>query len=375
MMPNIRDNSVVLHLSCEYPPQISGGLGVAVQQLCEGQRAIDGGREVEVILPDSELSSAYDCYKVCGNRDGEFLKNAWGQRLLNKGMLDESELSVVHAHDWMAMPAAMELSKAHGTKLVYHVHSTALEREGEHARGEVYELEKEMLEEADLAVAVSAISKENLVRRYGIPSDKVVVVHNALRKNWNGELAHGWNAGNQKTLLFVGRMVEQKGVLFALEVMVGLLRRHAEWTAVLAGSGALLDAVRALIHFHGMDGRIEAIGRVPNERMPSVYERADVVLMPSMAEPFGLVALEAAAAGLPVIVSPQVGAREVLVTAPCIELHREGDWVACIEKLLGDEELWSSVVVGQMQSLKKHQLGVEQRQWDSIRENLERLDG
>ncbi len=360
----------LLHLLWEHPERIIGGLGVAGSSLCEALESIDGVG-VQVLYPSANLVDGGDEGSGYGLDVGELelldlascvmgdFVNFGGDSVVSeyarevKAWCDggmEGVCSVVHAHDWMTAAAGVYLQRVLGVPLIVHVHSTEADRVGLHAKGAIYKHEKWAMEQADAVIAVSDFTKRLIIDHYDISADKVKVVRNG------GVAVSGVfsRVTDEPVVMFAGRLVAQKCPEFALEVIVAALRRVRGARGVIVGGGDKLEVLRELVKFKGMGGRIEVLGGVPRGRMADVYSDADVMIVPSVSEPFGLVAVEAAQAGVAVILSDRCGAFEVLGSAWVADCYDLDVWVDGVVCLLEDAELRGRQVRQQLRELESY---------------------
>jgi glycosyltransferase involved in cell wall biosynthesis len=218
---------------------------------------------------------------------------------------------VIHAHDWMTFPAAMAIARLSGRPLVAHVHATEFDRAGENINRTIYEFERMGMHAANRVIAVSGRTRRLIVERYGVPPDKVGVVYNGV------DGANSWSpwprVGKEKVVLFLGRVTMQKGPEYFIRAAARTAEMIDDVRFVVAGAGDKLADVQRLASELGILHRVEFTGFLNGEDVDRMYSRADVYVMPSVSEPFGLTALEAASRGVPVIVSKSSGAAEVLV--------------------------------------------------------------
>ena len=218
---------------------------------------------------------------------------------------------IIHAHDWMTFPAAVEIARYSGRPLVVHVHATEFDRSGEHVNRSVFEIERNGMLAATTVIAVSQRTKQMIVQRYGIPAAKVQVVHNGIQAD-SLQPPRPRSVHGEKVVLFLGRITMQKGPEYFVRAAARVAERIPEARFVVAGTGDQLSAMVSLAHELGLDERIEFTGFLNGGQVDEAYRRADVYAMPSVSEPFGLTALEAARNGVPVILSLSSGAAEVL---------------------------------------------------------------
>ncbi len=227
---------------------------------------------------------------------------------------------VVHAHDWMTFEAAMAVAAATGRPLVVQIHSTELDRAGANANGRIMELERQGMMAADRVIAVSYKTKTQLIEKYGIDPRKIEVVYNATDVPGAGG-AGGRSASvdehkplrkKQKTVLFLGRLTEQKGPDYFLRAAQKVLSVEPDVKFVIAGKGDLLDDLKELAGELGIKKKVVFTGFLKKDPVSKAFKAADVYVMPSLSEPFGIAPLEALAHDVPVIISKQSGVAEVL---------------------------------------------------------------
>jgi len=220
------------------------------------------------------------------------------------------EADVIHAHDWTTFRAGARLRRQLGRPLVVHVHITEYDKSGgDWADPAIWALEREGMAEADLVIAVSQRIKRVCVERYGIPAERVRVVYNAVEP---GPAPAVIPHLPEPMVLFLGRVTRQKGPAYFLEAARRVLDAVPEATFVMAGTGDQLPELIERAAQLGLTGRFLFSGFVDREQAAALYARADVFVMPSASEPFGLVALEAMQRGVPVIVSRQSGVSELI---------------------------------------------------------------
>ena len=216
---------------------------------------------------------------------------------------------VIHAHDWMTYPAAMAISQLSARPMVAHVHATEFDRSSDPTNGTIYDIERRGMHAAARVLAVSRLTRDIIVERYGVPPEKVTVVHNGIDRL---PAPRARSNGANPTVLFLGRITRQKGPRFFVQAAARVAARIPNARFVVAGTGDRLKETVALAGELGIADRVEFAGFLRGAEVDRAYERAAVYVMPSVSEPFGLTALEAAAHGVPVIVSRSSGVAEVL---------------------------------------------------------------
>ena len=229
------------------------------------------------------------------------------------GVAREEEFDVVHAHDWMTYPAAMAIAKATQKPLVVHIHSTEFDRSGENVNQVVYDIERAGLHCADRVMAVSELTRQIVLERYGVPAEKTRVVYNAIEQGENGIIADTQKGTkDEQVVLFLGRITMQKGPEYFLQAAKRVLEVVGEVKFVMAGSGDMMRASIELAAELGIGHKVLFTGFLTGPDVDRIFRMADVFVMPSVSEPFGLVPLEALRNDVPVIISKQSGVSEVL---------------------------------------------------------------
>jgi glycosyltransferase involved in cell wall biosynthesis len=224
------------------------------------------------------------------------------------------DFDVIHAHDWLTYPAGLAVSRLTGKPLVVHVHSTEFDRSGEHVNQPVYNIERRGMHGATRVIAVSHLTKNIVVNRYGISPDKVTVV-------WNGvDLTPGTDAparieSRDKLVLYFGRITLQKGPEFFIAAAKRVLEIMPDVKFVVAGSGDLAERMIRMAAELGIGHKVLFTGFLRGKDIERVFSIADLYVMPSVSEPFGIAPLEAMSHDVPVLISRNSGVSEVLTHA------------------------------------------------------------
>ena len=354
----------VLMLGWEYPPRFVGGLGKASQGIARG--LADLGAEVLFVLPRFRAGQGETRLRVSGAREwllehgalvrAENRRHAlrWldvasslqpyarpavepvrgtadaapgdaaalygsdlGREVMRfadsaAAIADDACADLVHAHDWMTFPAAIAAAERHGLPLFLHVHSTEYDRSGAGANPAIAAIEREACARATHVFAVSDYTRGVLVSRYGIDPARVSVVYNAPDAD-DLPPALPFDAGpRQPWVVFLGRLTFQKGPDHFLRAAAEVTRLDPAARFLVCGSGDMLDGLKRQAHDLGIADRVEFRGFLAPGAVDRLLARSSLLVMPSVSEPFGLVALEALRAGTPVVLSRQSGVREVL---------------------------------------------------------------
>ncbi len=340
----------ILMLGWELPPHNSGGLGVACYYLSKAL-AINGA-DIDFVVPYSAKHEDIDFMKVhsatklsplhkfgMGAYDSNFELETTGRDNLGelktirdvqyryKNFVEElvegKEFDAIHAHDWLTMEAGMLAKQITKAPLIVHVHATEFDRAGG-SKGNpiVHEIEYQGLMMADRILAVSAITKSIIIQKYGIPADKIEVVHNAIDVD---SLNDGYQYDNRTYRYLEGlkdegytiisaitRFTIQKGLANLVRAVAKASTKYDRFALLLAGDGEQRDELIALAADLGISDKIFFIGFVRGKQWRDAYSVSDVFVLSSISEPFGLTALEAAHHDNALIVTYQSGVGEVL---------------------------------------------------------------
>ncbi|HEX6462725.1 MAG TPA: glycosyltransferase family 4 protein [Candidatus Saccharimonadales bacterium] len=339
----------ILMLGWELPPHNSGGLGVACYHLAK--QLAQEGVSIDFVLPYKaehsinfmrihsatqvrpevvQLPGAYDsaCYacedsEACEHIEPTTLRKQQVHYTKHvEKMVKKETPDVIHAHDWLTFEAGMRAKQLTGKPLIAHVHATEFDRSGEHHGNPlVHEIEYNGLMMADKIIAVSHITKELIVKEYDISADKIEVVHNSIDigslEPIDGANTYTYveamkNRG-YKVVVSVGRLTVQKGLNYLLDAARRAIYIEPKLLFLIAGSGELRNELLLQSAQLGIAENILFTGFVRGKAWRDAYAIGDMFVMPSVSEPFGLVALEAAGYGNALLLSKQSGVAEVLV--------------------------------------------------------------
>jgi len=258
------------------------------------------------------------------------------------------DFDIIHAHDWMTYLAGVEIKKATGKPLVVHVHASQYDRAGAESRGWIYDIEKYGLEQADRVIPVSHYTGKILTEHYGIPPEKIHPVHNGA------DPVHSFvtlKKFPEKLVLFLGRLTAQKGPEFFLEIAAKVIGKNPGVRFVVAGTGEKLRPMIETGAFRGLGDHFHFTGFLDQAKVRDLLSMTDVYCMPSVSEPFGLSALEAAQFGIPAVISKQSGVSEVLQGALKADYWDVDLMAQHISDLLSDDELRAKVVLQAQQDI------------------------
>ncbi|HPD48000.1 MAG TPA: glycosyltransferase family 4 protein [Anaerohalosphaeraceae bacterium] len=225
----------------------------------------------------------------------------------------EEDFDVVHAHDWMTYPAGIAVAAVTGRPLVVHVHSTEFDRSGEHVNQMIYDIERRGMHAAAKVIAVSHLTRNIILSRYGVMGDKVEVIYNGVERNGDSRLMpRSGISSDEKIVLFLGRITMQKGPEYFLMAAKKVLEEMDNVKFVMAGSGDMMHRTIEMAAEMGIGHKVLFTGFLRGEDVERVYQMADLYVMPSVSEPFGIAPLEALNYDVPVLISKQSGVAEVL---------------------------------------------------------------
>ena len=223
----------------------------------------------------------------------------------------EGQFDVIHAHDWLTYFAGIAAKRVSGKPLVVHMHATEFDRSGENINTQTYAIERAGMHAADMVIAVSNLTRNIVINRYGVPAEKVVAVHNAVRFA-EKEKPLPERGVDDKIVTFLGRITFQKGPDYFVEAAAKVLKRVPNVRFVMAGSGDMMNHVIRRVAALGIADRFHFTGFLRGDDVQKMFQLSDVYVMPSVSEPFGISPLEAMRSNVPVIISKQSGVAEVL---------------------------------------------------------------
>ncbi len=322
----------ILMLTWEYPPRIVGGIARVVHDL--SKRLIKDGHEVHVVTYKEGNVSEYENDKgVHVHRVNNYMINPnnfidWIMQLnfnmiakANELIEKEGKFDVIHAHDWLVTYAAKTLKNSYNIPIVATIHATEAGRNsGIHDEVQRYINDTEWLltYEASEVLVNSNYMKNELQRLFGLPFEKINVVPNGINMTaFNGverdyDFRRQYAADNEKIILFLGRLVYEKGVQHLIAAMPKILANYHDSKLIIAGKGGMLDELRQQVNYLNIGHKVYFTGYLDAKKVCKMYKAADISVFPSTYEPFGIVALEAMLAGVPTVVSDIGGLDEIV---------------------------------------------------------------
>jgi glycogen(starch) synthase len=383
-------SSRVLILSWEYPPVIEGGLARHVRKLAEA--LVRQGVVVDVLTRASDGradndrpgAAEIDGLTVHRVREPSWPRDldrfvAWVERM-NEDMLaagealaQESSYDLIHGHDWLVAHAAAGLADRLDVPYVTTIHATEHGRHqgwvAEPPQSHIHSVERWMANGADGVIVCSYYMRGHVADIFGIDEGRIAVIPNGVDPNDlrpSGDLnalRSDFAAPHEKLVLLVGRLVYEKGFQLALDALPGVIDRVGDVRFLVAGSGTHEAELRSQAKRLGLSEHGTFLGWIGDDVLHSLYRIADLCVVPSIYEPFGLVALEAMASGCPCIVADTGGLREVVPVGERVGLRFNGGDAehlgVMIERLLVDDRLRDRLVT----EASEHVLRFD---WDDI---------
>jgi len=373
----------VLMYGWEFPPYISGGLGIACHDLTKAlselgtkitfvlptlQGKVDANLHLDLLssseqiveesyqkaLSYEEFKERMDIIGIESTLRPYFTEKSYQEfieRLINSGTILEDhqnfyklsltgqygpdlisevfryayvagkiaakvEHDLIHTHDWLTFLAGVEAKRISKKPLICHVHALETDRSGVNVNQQIYEIEKMGLNAADKIIAVSHLTKNNIVNYYGINADKIEVVHNAVSKHKSTQRNDSVRKDpEEKLVLFLGRITFQKGPDYFIEAAAKVLKHYPNARFVVAGSGDMMHRLIERTAELKIGRNVHFTGFLKRPEVEELFASSDLYVMPSVSEPFGISCLEAILFDVPVIISKQSGVSEVLSNA------------------------------------------------------------
>lgn len=253
----------------------------------------------------------------------------------------QTEFDIIHAHDWLTYLAGVEVKRATGKPLVLHLHASQFDRGGADARGWIYDLEKFGMEQADAVIPVSKYTGNIASGHYGIDPAKLYPIHNGADPV---QVYRGKKKFPEQLVLFLGRLTAQKGPEFFLQIAAKVLEQTNNARFVMAGTGEKLRQLIETGAFQGLGGKFHFTGFLNKQKVNDLLSITDIYCMPSVSEPFGLSALEAAQFGIPAVISKQSGVAEVMKGALMADFWDVDMMANQIVQLIEDKDLRERVI-------------------------------
>lgn len=380
----------ILMLGWELPPHNSGGLGIACYQLCKALSKKD--LDIEFILPyqaDHKIDFmtitaahpqgvaevvrsgiAYDSYKYILEDGTEKWLDIYDQQQLYEHavakLVEEREFDIVHAHDWLTFRAALRIKQIKNCPIVLHVHSVESDRSGsKHGNPLVREIEAIALHMADRVIAVSEQTRQTIVRDYGVPADKIEVIHNSIDQNelapLDGDNVYRYlslmRSLGYRVVVNIGRLTIQKGLPNLLRAAQKVVEKNPKTLFLIVGSGEQYYELIDLAAELGIGPNVLLTDFQRGKNWRDAFDIGDLFVMPSVSEPFGLTPLEAIGYGTPALVSKQSGVSEVLLNCLKVDYWDIDEMANLITAVMQNDDLRDEL-------LRNARAEYEQLSWD-----------
>lgn len=319
----------ILMLGWEFPPFRSGGLGTHCYHLTKSLASF--GVKITFLMPKNPFKIKSDFMKIVEidpalmigpysftemvgeNYGWNFFDDVWKYNALCVRYAMREDFDFIHCHDWLTSIAGVEIKKRTGKPLVLTMHSTEYDRTGSLSPNKwIVDREANAVRVADVIIAVSEMMKRQLIERYNADPNKIVVIYNAIDyDNWAASEVRRVFP-DKKIVLFMGRLTIQKGPDFFLKAAKKVLEKNQDVRFVIGGKGDMLPQIIREAVAMGIADKVMFLGYVPESELPRLYASADVFVLSSVSEPFGITVLEAIASKTPTVISKQSGVRELV---------------------------------------------------------------
>ena len=323
----------ILMLTWEYPPRVVGGISKVVYDL--SHKMVKEGNEVTVVTYKDgdnvkyyENDKGVEVYRVDNYmiRPNNFID--WIMQLnfnmitkVNEIINKNGKFDVIHAHDWLVAYSAKSIKESYNIPLISTIHATESGRNsGIHDETQRYINDSEWMltYESSEVIVNSNYMKNEVQRLFGLPYDKINVIPNGVNLqlfsnvNVDYDFRRQYAMDNEKIILYVGRLVYEKGIQNLIAAMPKILDRYHDSKLIICGRGGMIDELREQVKYLGIDNKVYFAGYCDSKKMQKMYKCADVAVFPSTYEPFGIVAIESMLSGTPTIVSDVGGLNEII---------------------------------------------------------------
>ena len=322
----------ILMLTWEYPPRVVGGIARVVYDL--SRTLLKDGHDVTVVtykdgdapyFEDDKGVKVYrvDNYMIHPNNFIDWIMQLNFNLVAKASELisQEGAFDVIHAHDWLVAYAAKTLKNSYNIPIVSTIHATEAGRNsGIHDETQRYinDTEWMLTYESSEVIVNSNYMKNELQRLFGLPYEKINVVPNGVNLNLFNGIERDYNfrrryaMDNEKIILFMGRLVYEKGVQHLISAMPKILNGYHDSKLIICGKGGMLDELKAQVNSMGIGNKVYFAGYMNGKDVQRMYKAADIAVFPSTYEPFGIVALEAMLSENPIVVSDVGGLNEIV---------------------------------------------------------------
>lgn len=377
----------ILMLTWEYPPRVVGGISKVVYDL--SHKMVKEGNEVTVVTYKDgdnvkyyENDKGVEVYRVDNYmiRPNNFID--WIMQLnfnmitkANEIINKNGKFDVIHAHDWLVAYSAKSIKESYNIPLISTIHATESGRNsGIHDETQRYINDSEWMltYESSEVIVNSNYMKNEVQRLFGLPYDKINVIPNGVNLqlfsnvNIDYDFRRQYAMDNEKIILYVGRLVYEKGIQNLIAAMPKILDRYHDSKLIICGRGGMIDELREQVKYLGIDNKVYFAGYCDSKKMQKMYKCADVAVFPSTYEPFGIVAIESMLSGTPTIVSDVGGLNEIVehgVTGMKSYAGNANSIADSVLALLFDSKLCASISQNAIKKVK------ENYNWAKITDN------
>lgn len=378
----------ILMLTWEYPPRVVGGISKVVYDL--SHKMVKEGNEVTVVTYKDgdnvkyyENDKGVEVYRVDNYmiRPNNFID--WIMQLnfnmitkANEIINKNGKFDVIHAHDWLVAYSAKSIKESYNIPLISTIHATESGRNsGIHDETQRYINDSEWMltYESSEVIVNSNYMKNEVQRLFGLPYDKINVIPNGVNLqlfsnvNVDYDFRRQYAMDNEKIILYVGRLVYEKGIQNLIAAMPKILDRYHDSKLIICGRGGMIDELREQVKYLGIDNKVYFAGYCDSKKMQKMYKCADVAVFPSTYEPFGIVAIESMLSGTPTIVSDVGGLNEIVehgVTGMKSYAGNANSIADSVLALLFDPKLCASISQNAIKKVK------ENYNWAKITDNI-----
>lgn len=365
----------ILMLSWEYPPRVVGGIARVVHDL--SHRLIKDGHDVTVVtyrdgnVPYFEDDNGVQVYRVDNfmiqpNNFIDWVMQLNFNMIAKTGEIiaKEGNFDIIHAHDWLVAYAAKTLKVSYNTPIVSTIHATEAGRNSgirEEQQKYINDTEWMLTYESSEVIVNSNYMKNELQRLFGLPFEKINVVPNGVSASnftvneRDYDFRRKYAMDNEKIILFMGRLVYEKGIQHLIGAMPKILNNYHDAKLIVAGKGGMLGELQNEVNSLGLGNKVYFTGQLSPKQVQKMYKCADIAVFPSTYEPFGIVAIEAMLSGVPTVVTDIGGLNEIVdhgVTGMKSYAGNSNSLADSILALLFDHKLCDTIVKNAKQEVK-----------------------
>lgn len=271
--------------------------------------------EVKHSIKEKEHLILGEKYTFSGKYGQNLMEEVARYAMVGASIAAQHDFDLIHAHDWLTYLAGIAAKEISGKPLVVHMHATEFDRAGEdNINTEVFDIERRGMEMADQIITVSNLTRDLVIKHYGIEPNKITTVHNAIEPVDASNMDVNRTV-KEKVVTFLGRLTFQKGPEYFVEAAKLILEKDENVRFVMAGNGDMFESLIKRVAELKMATKFHFTGFLKGDEVDKMFKLSDVFVMPSVSEPFGLVPLEAMRSNVPVVISKQSGVAEVLKNA------------------------------------------------------------